>query len=356
MIEQKSGLDDILGIITLLWSKRKRLIFNCFIGGVLSIIIAFSIPKQYTSEVILAPEFSSSTVGLSGGISSLASMAGIDLGLGGGEDAFYPDLYPQIVSSSPFLCDLLSMEVSGKYRKKPIETDLYHYLNHYQRVPWWSAILAAPGKMIGKMRNLPADTIVPRGNVDIRHLSRKQQLLMKSLDKKIRIDVDKGTSVITLAVTMQDPVIAADVVQAVSDNLQKYIVDYRSAKARTDFYYTEKLFKEAETTYFEAQRKYAEYSDQHQGIVKLQYKIELDRLSNEQDLAFGVYNQLAQQLEVARAKVQEQTPVCVVMQPAVVPFKASSPKKMMMGILYVFLAFFGTCAWIILKTAVTGRK
>jgi hypothetical protein len=37
------------------------------------------------------------------------------------------------------------------------------------------------------------------------------------------------------------------------------------------------------------------------------------------------------------------------MQPAIVPVKASSPKKMMMGLLYVFLAFFGTAAWYIVK-------
>jgi uncharacterized protein involved in exopolysaccharide biosynthesis len=37
------------------------------------------------------------------------------------------------------------------------------------------------------------------------------------------------------------------------------------------------------------------------------------------------------------------------MQPAIVPVKASSPKKMMMGLLFVFLAFFGTVAWFIIK-------
>ena len=117
-----------------------------------------------------------------------------------------------------------------------------------------------------------------------------------------------------------------------------------------------RLKKSGINGYFEAQRKYAQYSDQHQGMVKMQYQIEIDRLSNEQDLAFGVYNQLAQQLELAKAKVQEQTPVSVIMQPAIVPYKASAPKKMMIGILYVFLAFFGTCAWYIVKECVVNRK
>jgi len=43
-----------------------------------------------------------------------------------------------------------------------------------------------------------------------------------------------------------------------------------------------------------------------------------------------------------------------VMQPAVVPVKATSPKKMMMGLLYVFLAFFGTAAWYIVKDRIVS--
>ena len=88
----------------------------------------------------------------------------------------------------------------------------------------------------------------------------------------------------------------------------------------------------------------------------LQYQMEQDRLENEKDLAFGVYNQIASQLELAKAKVQEKTPVCVVMQPPYTPFMASSPKKLMMGILYVFLAFFGTAAWLVVKELINDAK
>jgi uncharacterized protein involved in exopolysaccharide biosynthesis len=90
--------------------------------------------------------------------------------------------------------------------------------------------------------------------------------------------------------------------------------------------------------------------------VKQSYLIEQNRLSNEQDLAFNVYNQIAQQLEMARAKVAESTPVCVVMQPAIVPIKASSPKKIMIGLLYVFLAFFGTTAWMLIDECIISPR
>lgn len=338
---------DLVGLILLLWSKKKNIIVNCFIGGVLSIIVAFSIPKQYTSTVVLAPEFTSGS-NVTGGIGALASMAGFNLGgLSASEDALYPELYPQIISSTPFLCDLMSLEVETKDGE--LCTTLYEYLNKHQKKTWWSRIMKAPFKMVKSMfGTVVVDTVIPTNGSDM-NLTRKQFLTMKSLDDKIAVNVDKGNFVITLSVTMQDQKIAATVATTVSTKLQEYIAKYRSAKARHDLAYTEKLYSEAKEKYYNAQQTYAEYVDQHQGLVKMQYQIEQNRLSNEQELAFNVYNQIAQQLEVSRAKVAESTPVCVVMQPAIVPIKASSPKKMMMGLLYVFLAFFGTVTWIIVK-------
>jgi len=343
---------DIAGIVTLLWNNRKRIIVNCFWAGILAIVIAFSIPKEYTSSVTLAPEISSGMSGFGGSLGTLASMAGVDLNVSGSDDALYPELYPQIVSSTPFLSELMEMPVEGVFRKEQISTDLYHYLRYYQREAWWEKILGTPGRLMNRIHSNPADTVVPTVSTDSRNLTRRQQTLMKSLDKRISVSVDKGTNVIDLGVTMQDPGISADVAQAVSDKLQEHIANYRSAKARKDLQYTEQLYKEAQQKYHEAQQKYASFSDQHQGLVRMQYQIEQDRLSNEQDLAFNVYNQIATQYEMAKAKVQEQTPVCVIMQPPVVPFKASSPKKMMMGVLFVMMAFLGTSVWLILKNRV----
>ena len=338
---------DIIGILLLLWNVRKRIIINCFVGGVLSIIVAFSIPKQYTSTVVMAPESSSGT-SVSGSLGALASMAGFNLGgLSGNEDALYPELYPQIVSSTPFLCDVMNLQVETKDGE--LKTSVYDYLVNHQREPWWNRMITAPIKCVKRLvGNDKKEDIVPLDATEMA-LTRRQYLTLKSLDELIAVSVDKGNFVITLSVTMQDPKIASYVATIVSENLQKYIGKYRSAKARKDLAYTEQLYSEAQEKYYKAQQAYATYADQHQGVVKMQYQIEQDRLSNEQNLAFNVYNQIAQQLEMARAKVAESTPVCVVMQPAVVPVKASSPKKMMMGLLYVFLAFFGTAAWYIVK-------
>lgn len=343
--ENKSNMKmaDFVDLIRDLWACRKRIIMNCFWGGILSIIVAFSIPKEYTSEVVIAPEISSAS-GITGGLGALASMAGINMETE--EEAIYPQLYPQIVSTTPFLCDLAALKVDCKYRKDSVSTNIYNYLTKYQKEPWWSKILSAPFKLIKREK----EEILEDGvQLNPKQLSRQQQKVLKELKERITVELDKLTSAIYVNVVMQDARIASVVADAVTENLQLYVTDYRTAKARKDMENTQRMCDEARENYYAAQHAYAEYCDQHMGVTKLQYLMEQDRLSNEKDLAFNLYNQLAQQLDMCKTKLLEKTPVVVILQPSTIPYKATTPKKMMIGILFVFLAFFGTAAWIIVK-------
>lgn len=344
---------DIVELLRLLWNKRKLIIRNCVIGGVLAIIIAFSIPQKYTSTVVLAPEFSSGTK-ISEGLSSLASMAGIDLSaMSKSQDALYPELYPQIVSSTPFLCDLMSLELETKDGE--LRTNMYRYLNKHQKLPWWNYIVAVPVGIVRRIAGLEeGDTIMPTDGTDM-NMTHRQFLTIKSLGKKIDVNVDKGNFVVTINVTMQDAKISAYVANVVAEKLQQSIGEYRSAKARKDMQYVGNLYADAQQKYFSAQKEYADFVQQHQRIIDMQYQIEQDRLDNEKELAFNVYMQMAQNYEIAKARVQEETPVCVVVQPSIIPIKASSPKKIMIGLLFVFLAFFGTSSWIIVKNRILDR-
>ena len=62
-------------------------------------------------------------------------------------DAIYPDLYPDIVSSTPFITDLFNIPVKDLEGK--IDTTLYCYLDEHLRSPWWSVVTSAPFKTLG---------------------------------------------------------------------------------------------------------------------------------------------------------------------------------------------------------------
>ena len=59
-------------------------------------------------------------------------MAGIDLGSASGQDALSPNLYPDIVHSTPFLLELFPEKVTDKEKK--YTTTLYDYIAGHQRV------------------------------------------------------------------------------------------------------------------------------------------------------------------------------------------------------------------------------
>ncbi len=339
---------DIIGLLLLLWSKRKLIIINCLIAFVLAVVIAFSIPKKYTSKVVMAPEVSATT-GAAGSLGAIASVAGVNLGsMSEGGDALYPELYPEVVSSTPFLMDVLSNEVTTVDGDTII---LYDYLNKHIKTEWWVKIYSVPMAFIASLLSSEVDLTNASGpsKTYTGYLSKQQFKVLNRLKKSIVVNVDKGNYLVTLFVSMQDKNIAATVANIVSRNLTKYIEEYRSAKARADLNYSEKIHNEFKSKYIIAQNEYAEYANLHLNVVNKKNQVELLRLQNEMDMAFNLYSQASQTLEMARAKVQEVTPVCVVVEPAYVQLKASSPKKLMMAALYVFLAFFGTSAWIILK-------
>ena len=127
----------------------------------------------------------------------------------------------------------------------------------------------------------------------------------------------------TIDVTMQDPLVSAMLADTVVTRLQEYITDYRTNKARKDLVYAEKLNSEAQQEYYKVQQKLADYADRNQGIATQSARITYDRLQNEASLAFNVYNQTAQQVQDAKAKVQETTPVYAVVTPPTVPPRRS---------------------------------
>ena len=332
---------DLVELAARLWRERRRIIKWCLWGALTGLIIAFSIPKEYTVTVKLAPEVQgnkNSSLGI------LSQMAGINIGSLNSADAMSPELYPDIVQSVPFMTELFGVEVADAKDRKTMP--LYDYVSEELRGPWWGAVLAAPFKALGWFAGLfRAEEPEDEGPTDPFRLTKEENEVVRSLQERISTSVDEKTQVVSLSVTMQDPLIAATLTDTVMLNLQNHITQYRTDKARHDLEFTQRLFDEAQGKYYAAQQRYAQYVDQNQALSRRSFRTEEERLQNEMSLAYSLYNQTAQQLQLARAKVQESTPVYAVVQPATVPLKPSKPSKMLILIGCVFFAGAAAAAW-----------
>ena len=350
---------DLVELARKLWKERKLILKSCGWAALIALVVGFSIPKEYTTTVTLAPE-SGGSKSMSGGLSALAGLAGINLGSVQSADALSPTLYPDIVKSIPFSIEMFDVKVTDK--KGELNTTVYDYLKEHQKKAWWSYVISAPFKALGWVMKTvkgeePNDTTRV---VDPFRLTRDQNEIIMALGKKIEVEEDKKTSVIKISVTMQDPLISATLTNTVMEKLQDYITAYRTNKARIDLEYTERLYKESMENYYKAQQEYAVYMDRNQNISLRSAQTQQERLRNEMELAFNVYNQTAQQLQVAKAKVQEDTPVYTVVEAATVPLRASKPSKPLILIGFVFLAGVGSCGWVLfgrdLKKEIKGKE
>lgn len=333
---------DWMDILRRIIAIRKTLYKAAGIGVVLGIIIALSIPKQYTVTVTLSPEMGGDKA--SGGLASLASSF-----LGGGAsnspDALNATLAPDIVASTPFILELFNTRVQTLDGE--LDTTLVAYLDE-QKTPWFSYIVKAPGMAIGAIKSLFTEKVDTTATLNPFQLTEKEYQKVEGLRKAITAEVDKKTAMTTVTVTLQDPKVTAMVADSVVGKLQQYIIDYRIKKAKEDCTYLEELYHERQQEYYDAQSKYAHYFDSNRNIAFQSIRAEQERLQNDMNLAYQVYSQVAQQLQVARAKIQEEKPVFAVVEPASIPLEPSgtSRKTILLGI--VFLAICGAGIWMLL--------
>ena len=335
---------DLMDLLRKVIGIRKKIYKAAGIGLIIGVIVAISIPKQYTVEVTLSPEMGNNK---GGGLSGLAaSFLGSGVSMGDGTDALNASLSADIVSSTPFLLELSNMKVPVTGSE---EISLSSYLDE-ESSPWWSYVIGFPGMVIGGVKSLfiedeDESIFSDKASQGTIELSKKESQKIESLKKKIVASVDKKTSMTSVTATFQDSKVAAVVADSVVKKLQEYIIDYRTSKSKEDCLYLEKLFKERQQEYYEAQRKYADYMDSHDNIILQSVRTEQERLQNDMSLAYQVYSQVAGQLQVARAKVQEEKPVFAVVEPAVVPLYPSGTSRKVYVLVFVFLSVCIVISW-----------
>lgn len=331
---------DWMEILRKIIAIRKTLYKAAGVGVVLGIIIALSIPKQYTVTVTLSPEMGGDKAG--GGLASLASSFLGGAATSNSPDALNATLAPDIVASTPFILELFNTRVQTLDAE--LDTTLVTYLDE-QKQPWWGYIKSAPSLAIGVIKSLFTEEVDTISVLNPFQLTKEEYLKVKKLREVITADVDKKTAMTTVTVTLQDPKVTAIVADSVVGKLQQYIIDYRIKKAKEDCAYLEELYKERQQEYYQAQSKYAHYFDTNRNIAFQSVRAEQERLQNDMNLAYQVYSQVAQQLQVARAKIQEEKPVFAIIEPAIVPLLPSSTSRKAIIIGFIFLSIAIVGGW-----------
>ena len=322
--------------------KHKTLYFKVLpVAFVLAAVYALSLPNYYQCTVKLAPELGANAKS-GGSLAGLASSFGINLGgANSGADALSPTLYPDLMNSVDFKTSLFEVKVTREEDQKTFT--YFDYLMNEQKFPWWTAGMKAFFELFGSKEKDANATVDPF------KLTLAQANIVKMINKNVVCNVDKKTMVITINVTDQDALICATMADSVKTRLQKFITDYRTSKARVDLEYNKKVLKEAMAKYEEAREKYARFSDSHRDVSSQSAQTKLADLQNEMDLHQQIMQQVVAQMQQADMKVQQETPAFTTLQSATVPVLKAGPKRALMCLIFLFLAFLGTTVYILYK-------
>ena len=329
---------DLLDLAKILWNGRFTLLKVTLLAGALGIIIALLSPVEYASTTSMVPQTAQSANKL-GGLSSLAAMAGFNLDMASqASEALSPMVYPQILQSGPFQLELMNTPFSFSEVDHPVS--LYEYYTEIQQPGVLSVIgkytIGLPGIIITAIKG-NKDKTINSGENGLIAFSEKQDMVAKIMKEKVILTIDAKQGYLTLQASFHEALLSAQVADQSRELLQKYITQFKIEKAANKLAFIEERYEEKKKDFEKAQERLARYRDQNKNMSSAVARTEEERLQSEFNIAMNVYNELAKQLEQAKIQVKEETPVFSVLEPAVIPYEKTKPKKAMIVLIWLFL-------------------
>jgi hypothetical protein len=334
---------DLVALLRSLWARRRFVLRVTGAVVAVGLVVALFGEVRYTSSAVMVPQMGQKAPG--GNLQGLAAMAGINLNQGEQSDVLSPLIYPAVVGSVPFQKELMHTEVSVGGRQVTLvdyftkegyrKFSLFPFLKKYT--------LGLPGlavKAVRGERPAPVFDSLPAG---VGSLTADENECMKTLADLVTVAVDDKNGYVTLSAAMPEALISAQVAVRAQQLLQEYVTRFKVEKVQANLDFIGERYAEVKSDFETKQRALAAFQDSNRDISSAVARTREARLSNERDLAFSIYSELARQREQAGIKVKEDTPTFTVVEPVTVPIEKSAPRRGFILGVSLFLGLFAGC-------------
>lgn len=346
---------DIIELISKFWHRRKFIVLVSSVAFALGVFFALFSERQYEASCVFVPQSNTSR---GGQFSSLASLVGIDIDMTGSDGPLNPRVYPQILTNSDYLIDLMNTPLHFEGYSEPIVLLDFMTEKEYRKFNLVSALkkytIGLPFLIINVIRRSQDDMELSgaaqfsENGMTVRTLSKKERKVAKRLSEILNLSVNTKEGYLIMTATMPEPVAAAELCQAAFNLLKEYITVFKVDKSKMQLDFVSRQYDEAKADYEEKQNRYARFVDSHLGIMTATADVERERLASESELARSLYGELARNLATVRVKVNEDTIALTAVSPVTVPTKASNSRAMTV-IIWTFVGFILACCWVILS-------
>ena len=362
-VDQESSI-DYKALALRLWAKRKFILYVCGAFVVLGLLAAIFQRPVYTSACTFVP-LSSSSKASGGSLSSLAALAGINLGDMSAGESLSPLIYPQILNNVEFNRELMRVPLHFKRYDEPVSlydlrTDPKYRRFSLEVIKKYT--IGLPFVILGAIRGEQPDVVVPGGGEEKKIIAytNDEYEVYKTLSKMISLTVEKKEGYLTLSVRSSEALVAAELCRGALDLMQKYISDFKQNQAKDNLAYLQARSEETRQGYLDKQMELAQYVDANRGVPTATSQTRRQQLTSEYDLAFALYTEVSKQLLQAELKVKNDTPVLSAVKPVDVPMKKSNSRSRTLAV-WVFFGIIVSCGSVfaidwLLKQGFKGPK
>jgi LPS O-antigen subunit length determinant protein (WzzB/FepE family) len=342
--------DDEIDLIVLaktLWNGRKTIFYSIGGGIILGLFVALSSPKEYTVSTVMVPQLGGDQSKL-GGLSGLAALAGVNLDMTQGSE-LSPLVYPQIVNSIPFRLELMNTPLNFKGLANPVS--LFDFYTKYSKPSLIGVLkkytIGLPGVILSVIKGKPKEITLPGDSLNrIITLTEDQMVVQKTIGNMVTLQLNAKEGYITLVTKLSEPLATAQLAQRAQKLLQTYITEFKIEKAKANLDFIQGRYNETKTEFEKAQVSLAVVNDRNKNFTSVLPLIETDRIQTKYTITFGVFQELAKQLEQAKIQVKKDTPVFTIVEPVTVPTERSKPKRSMILAIWFCLGGVAGVGWV----------
>ena len=314
-IKQKKTIEDLLKpsidllhpYIKRLWKHKYKFVALNFIVAIITICyLLIFVPPYYISKINIMPDYGSKTSSL-GGLSSLASLAGFNIG-----ESTPAEVYDYLINNSETILEPI---ITANYETKKYldSVNLFQYFK------------------IDKDKSLPSN------------LQQRAKLLdaLDLLKSKITTNIGQFTKILTITVKMPESKLSADVANKMVASLDNYIKTKRKSYAIEQRKYLEKRLNQVKDSLTYSENSLKDFKEQNRIIGQSpELSLKQSRLLRGIEILNTVYIELSKQLELAKIEEVKDTPVINTEEPAYDSVYKAGPSRRTAFILIMLFSLF----------------
>jgi uncharacterized protein involved in exopolysaccharide biosynthesis len=297
---------DWRGALARLWPRRRRLAVLAVGGAVVAYALSFLLPPVYVASVTLMEAQSSSLGSMSPQLGLMEQQYGLRLGA----STSGVSTYPEIVRSRQLLTRVLGQ----------------HFLTARNSTVRLLDRLTRPA---------PA--------------ARRLDIGVRRLRERVDPALDRRTNILTVRVSLDDPVLAAAVATAACATLQDIVVHSMNTQAGANRRFIEARVAEARRDLARAEDALRTFRENNLRGSSPRLLTEEARRAREMRTQEEIMLTLTRQYEISRVEEQKNVPVINVLDPAVPPSFRSAPRRSVLAALGLLLALACGVAWVLMR-------